>query len=69
MDKNTTFVPTDFRNIVPRFKQENLDANQVLVDLIRQVAASKNATPAQIALAWLLENGIRKHLKKEQDFN
>jgi len=54
IDKNTTFVPTDFRNIVPRFKKENLDANQVLVDLIRQVAAGKNATPAQIALAWLL---------------
>lgn len=54
MDKNTTFVPTDFRNIVPRFKQENLDANQVVVDLIRLVAAEKNATPAQIALAWLL---------------
>lgn len=54
MDKNTTFVATDFRNIVPRFKQENMDANQVLVDLIKQVAASKNTTPAQIALAWIL---------------
>lgn len=54
IDKNTTFVPTDFRNILPRFQQENLDVNQELVDLIRQVAASKNATPAQIALAWLL---------------
>jgi aryl-alcohol dehydrogenase-like predicted oxidoreductase len=54
IDKNTTFAPTDFRNNVPRFKQENLETNQVLVDLIRQVAASKNATPAQIALAWLL---------------
>jgi aryl-alcohol dehydrogenase-like predicted oxidoreductase len=54
IDKNTKFVSTDFRNIVPRFKQENLDANQAVVDLIKNVAAKKNATPAQIALAWLL---------------
>jgi aryl-alcohol dehydrogenase-like predicted oxidoreductase len=44
----------DFRNIVPRFKPENLNANQVLVDLIKKIAAEKNAAPAQIALAWLL---------------
>jgi aryl-alcohol dehydrogenase-like predicted oxidoreductase len=54
MDKNTTFVATDFRNIVPRFSRENMDANQVLVDLIKRVAASRNASPAQIALAWIL---------------
>lgn len=54
IDKNTKFVGNDFRNIVPRFKQENLDANQAVVDLIKNVAAKKNATPAQIALAWLL---------------
>jgi aryl-alcohol dehydrogenase-like predicted oxidoreductase len=53
-DKRTTFEGSDFRNIVPRFKPENLDANRVLVDIIRNVATKKNATPAQIALAWLL---------------
>jgi len=54
IDKNTTFVSSDFRSIVPRFKPENLEANQVLVELIKKVAAEKNATPAQIALAWVL---------------
>jgi aryl-alcohol dehydrogenase-like predicted oxidoreductase len=54
IDKNTTFVSSDFRSIVPRFKPENLEANQVLVDLIKKIAARKNATPAQIALAWVL---------------
>ena len=53
-DKNSKFVANDFRSIVPRFTSENLDANQVLVDLIKKVAAEKNAAPAQIALAWLL---------------
>jgi aryl-alcohol dehydrogenase-like predicted oxidoreductase len=53
-DKHTRFEGSDFRNIVPRFRPENLDANQVLVDMIKEVAAEKNATPAQIALAWLL---------------
>lgn len=53
-DKQSTFDTSDFRHIVPRFTQENLDANQVLVNLIKKVAANKNATPAQIALAWLL---------------
>ncbi|KWV60129.1 aldehyde oxidase [Bradyrhizobium macuxiense] len=50
----TTFASNDFRNIVPRFSQEARRANQALVDLLGQVAASKNATSAQIALAWLL---------------
>lgn len=54
IDKNTTFVSSDFRSIVPRFKLENLEVNQVLVELIKKVALEKNATPAQIALAWLL---------------
>jgi len=54
IDKNATFVSSDFRSIVPRFKPENLEANQVLVELIKKVAAEKNATPAQIALAWVL---------------
>ncbi len=53
-DKHSKFGSLDFRNIVPRFTPENLDANQVLVDLIKKIAAEKNATPAQIALAWLL---------------
>ena len=53
-DKHSRFDSSDFRNVVPRFKPENLDANQVLVELIKKVAAEKNATPAQIALAWLL---------------
>ena len=53
-DKHSEFDSSDFRHIVPRFTPENLDANQVLVDLIKKVAAEKNATPAQIALAWLL---------------
>jgi len=53
-DKNSTFDSSDFRSIVPRFKPENLEANQVLVKLVKEIAAGKNATPAQIALAWVL---------------
>jgi aryl-alcohol dehydrogenase-like predicted oxidoreductase len=52
--ENTTFDSTDFRNIVPRFTAEARKANQALVDLLGEIAARKNATPAQIALAWLL---------------
>jgi aryl-alcohol dehydrogenase-like predicted oxidoreductase len=54
IDENTTFDKSDFRNIVPRFTSEARKANQALVDLLRQIADRKNATPAQIALAWLL---------------
>ncbi len=54
IDENTTFDSTDFRNIVPRFAPEARKANQVLVDLLGEVAERKKATPAQIALAWLL---------------
>lgn len=54
IDKNATFVSSDFRSIVPRFQPENLEANQVLVELIKTIAAGKDATPAQIALAWVL---------------
>ena len=54
IDENTTFDSTDFRNIVPRFTPEARKANQALVDLLGQIAARKQATPAQIALAWLL---------------
>ena len=50
----TQFDPTDFRNIVPRFSQENRKANEALVDLLKVIAIDKEATPAQIALAWLL---------------
>ncbi len=53
-DKNSTFDSSDFRSTVPRFTPENLDANQVLVKLVRDIAADKKATPAQIALAWVL---------------
>jgi aryl-alcohol dehydrogenase-like predicted oxidoreductase len=54
IDENTKFDSGDFRNIVPRFTQEARKANQALVDLLSQVAERKKATPAQIALAWLL---------------
>jgi aryl-alcohol dehydrogenase-like predicted oxidoreductase len=54
IDENTTFDSTDFRNVVPRFTEENRKANQALVDLLTTLAAQKNATSAQIALAWLL---------------
>jgi aryl-alcohol dehydrogenase-like predicted oxidoreductase len=50
----TKFDATDFRNIVPRFTEENRKANQKLVDLLGDIAAKKEATPAQIALGWLL---------------
>jgi aryl-alcohol dehydrogenase-like predicted oxidoreductase len=52
--EDTKFDKTDFRNIVPRFSEENRKANQALVDLIGKFAQQKKATPAQIALAWLL---------------
>jgi aryl-alcohol dehydrogenase-like predicted oxidoreductase len=52
--KNVTFGSDDFRSKQPRFQQENLEANMVLVDLIKEIAAEKEATPSQIALAWLL---------------
>ncbi len=54
IDANTKFDSTDFRSIVPRFSEENRMANQALVDVIRKFAEKKKATPAQIALAWLL---------------
>ena len=54
MDAHTTFASNDFRASVPRFAPEALKANVALVDLLRSVAAAKGATPAQIALAWLL---------------
>ena len=54
IDENTKFDPTDFRNNVPRFSSEARKANMALVDVVRDVAARKHATPAQVALAWLL---------------
>jgi aryl-alcohol dehydrogenase-like predicted oxidoreductase len=54
IDENTKLDSTDFRNTVPRFDPENRKANQALVDLLGKVAERKKATPAQIALAWLL---------------
>ena len=54
IDASTTFDSTDFRNSVPRFSPEAREANLALVDLLKDVAARKGATPAQIALAWLL---------------
>src|SRR2546425_9133094 len=54
IDETTTFDRSDFRNIVPRFTPENRKANQALVDLLGKIGKRKQATPAQIALAWLL---------------
>jgi aryl-alcohol dehydrogenase-like predicted oxidoreductase len=54
IDETTTLDPSDFRNTIPRFAPENRKANQAVVDLLTRIAAEKRATPAQIALAWLL---------------
>jgi aryl-alcohol dehydrogenase-like predicted oxidoreductase len=54
IDENTSFDKSDFRNTVPRFSAENRKANQALVDLLGEIGKQKYATPAQIALAWLL---------------
>jgi aryl-alcohol dehydrogenase-like predicted oxidoreductase len=54
IDQNTSFDSSDFRSTLPRFSPEAVKANQALVDLLNQIARRKNATPAQIAIAWLL---------------
>ena len=54
IDENTAFAKNDFRNIVPRFSEENRKANQDLVDMLGKIAKERNATSAQVALAWLL---------------
>ena len=54
IDESTTFDKSDFRSVVPRFSPENRKANQAMVDLLARIAKRKNATPAQVALAWLL---------------
>jgi aryl-alcohol dehydrogenase-like predicted oxidoreductase len=54
IDENTQFDKGDFRNTLPRFQEENRKANQAMVELLNTIATQKNATPAQVALAWLL---------------
>ncbi|HET9744630.1 MAG TPA: aldo/keto reductase [Chitinophagaceae bacterium] len=54
INENTTFESSDFRNIVPRFSPEARKANRSMIDLISRIAEQKNATPAQVSLAWLL---------------
>jgi aryl-alcohol dehydrogenase-like predicted oxidoreductase len=54
IDETTAFDPTDFRNVVPRFTPEARKANLALVEVLKSLAAAKGATPAQLALAWLL---------------
>ena len=54
IDEKTRFESNDFRNVVPRFSEENRKANLAFVDWLKSFAAGKNATPAQVALAWLL---------------
>jgi aryl-alcohol dehydrogenase-like predicted oxidoreductase len=54
IDENAAFASTDIRNTIPRFTPEARKANQALVDLLGNIAQRKDATPAQIALAWLL---------------
>jgi len=54
IDAKTKFASTDFRAVFPRFSEEARKANQAIVDLLNQIARRKHATPAQIALAWLL---------------
>src|SRR6266478_9981467 len=54
MNENTKLASNDFRSILPRFTPEAMKANQALVDLLGRIAENKNATPAQIAIAWLL---------------
>jgi aryl-alcohol dehydrogenase-like predicted oxidoreductase len=75
IDENTAFDPTDFRNNLPRFTPAARKANQALVDLIAGIGARKKATPAQIALAWLLAQkpwivpipGTTKRLRLEEN--
>jgi aryl-alcohol dehydrogenase-like predicted oxidoreductase len=54
IDETTQFDKADFRNTLPRFQEENRKANQVMVELLKTIATQKAATPAQVALAWLL---------------
>ncbi|MHB8231676.1 MAG: aldo/keto reductase [bacterium] len=75
INENTTFDSSDFRNIVPRFTPEAIKANLAIVELLRNIGERKKATPAQIALAWLLAQkpwivpipGTRKHDRLEEN--
>jgi aryl-alcohol dehydrogenase-like predicted oxidoreductase len=67
MDASTRFASSDFRANVPRFAPDALKANLALVDLLRDVAARKGATPAQIALAWLLAQKPWNHADPRHD--
>ena len=53
-NKDAKFDSTDFRSSIPRFNSENLAANQALAEMVKEIAAEKNTTPARIALAWVL---------------
>ena len=66
MNENTTFDSSDLRNTLPRFTPEARKANQALVDLLGEIAKRKNATPAQIALTWLLEQNRGLFLSRAQ---
>src|SRR3954464_2761031 len=57
IDEQTKFDTTDFRNLIPRFSEENRKKNLALVQRVKQLAETKKATPAQIALAWILQKG------------
>lgn len=75
IDENTEFDPSDFRNNVPRFSPEARKANKALVDIIKSMAERKGATPAQVALSWLLSQkpwivpipGTTKHHRLEEN--
>jgi aryl-alcohol dehydrogenase-like predicted oxidoreductase len=75
IDDKTTFDANDFRNVVPRFTEENRKANLAFVDWLKAFASKKRATPAQIALAWLLAQqpwivpipGTTKRLRLEEN--
>lgn len=77
IQKESAFTVSDFRNEVPRFTPENIRANQVLVDLVKMVAADQDATPAQVAIAWVLAQkpwivpipGTRKLERLEENLN
>ena len=74
--KGETFEQGDFRNFMPQYKEENYDANRELLDLVRGIAAEKNATPAQISLAWMINKkpyivpipGTRKVARIRENF-
>lgn len=54
INKNSTFAKNDFRSTVPRFRKENIEANMVIVDLVKDIAEKKGISPAQMALSWVM---------------